>query len=47
MDERIVWQGTLPDGATKLHGPAGFRTDNVQADLLLLVAQDPTAPAER
>ena len=47
MDERIVWQGTLPDGASKLHGPAGFRTDNVQADVLLLVAQDPNAPAEK
>ena len=37
VDDRIVWQGTLPDVAD-MHGPAGFRTDNVKADLTLLVA---------
>jgi hypothetical protein len=45
IDDRIVWQGTLPD-VKDLQGPAGFRTDNVKADLALLVAADPSAPAK-
>ncbi len=34
-DQALVWQGTLPAEARALAGPAGFRTDNVRADLAL------------
>jgi hypothetical protein len=34
-DDKLVWRGTLPPTARDLHGPAGFRTDNVDLDLAL------------
>lgn len=34
-DEALVWSGTLPAEARALTGPAGFRTDNVRAELAL------------
>jgi hypothetical protein len=34
-DAKLVWRGTLPAAARDLHGPAGFRTDNVDIDLAL------------
>lgn len=42
LDDRMIWQGTLPAAARELRGPAGFRTDNVKADVTLLVAPDPS-----
>ena len=34
-DQALVWRGTLPPEACALAGPAGFRTDNVRAELAL------------
>jgi hypothetical protein len=34
-DEVLVWRGALPPEARALRGPAGFRTDNVRAELVL------------
>lgn len=34
-DQTLVWRGTLPPEARALAGPAGFRTDNVRAELAL------------
>ncbi len=34
-DQALVWRGTLPAEARALRGPAGFRTDNVHAELVL------------
>jgi hypothetical protein len=34
-DQALVWRGTLPPEARALRGPAGFRTDNVRAELVL------------
>ena len=34
-DQALVWRGTLPTDARSLSGPAGFRTDNVRAELAL------------
>ncbi len=34
-DQALVWRGTLPPEARALQGPAGFRTDNVRAELVL------------
>lgn len=34
-DQALVWRGTLPTEARSLAGPAGFRTDNVRAELAL------------
>ena len=38
-DERIVWEGRLGAAASRLEGPAGFRLDNVAADLELFVGR--------
>ncbi len=32
-DQALVWRGSLPPEARTLRGPAGFRTDNVRAEL--------------
>lgn len=40
-DKRLVWRGALPAAARDFHGPAGFRTDNVQIDLALRAPMDP------
>lgn len=34
-DQALVWRGTLPPEARALRGPAGFRTDNVRAELVV------------
>lgn len=36
-DGRLVWSGELPEEARSLHGPAGFRTDDVRVDVELRV----------
>jgi hypothetical protein len=36
IDDRLVWQGALPEAARELAGPAGLRTDNVRLDRLEL-----------
>ncbi|MDF3068218.1 MAG: hypothetical protein K0R38_3819 [Polyangiaceae bacterium] len=34
IDEKLIWEGTLPRAAAALVGPAGVRSDNVQWALL-------------
>jgi hypothetical protein len=34
IDDQLVWQGTLPDEANELRGPAGLRSDNLAYDLV-------------
>lgn len=34
-DGALVWRGTLPANVRDLRGPVGFRTDNVDVDLVL------------
>jgi hypothetical protein len=38
IDDKLVWQGTLPDGARDLVGPAGIRSDNLAFDLVSFAA---------
>ena len=38
VDKKLVWSGRLGDAAEGMSGPAGVRTDNVIADLDLMVA---------
>jgi hypothetical protein len=38
IDDQLLWQGTLPDTARAIHGPAGVRSDNVKFDLVSLSA---------
>jgi hypothetical protein len=47
IDDQLLWQGTLPDTARVIHGPAGVRSDNVKFDLVSLSAPkgEGTAPA--
>lgn len=47
IDDKLLWQGTLPDTARVLKGPAGVRSDNVKFDLVSLSAPkaEGTAPA--
>jgi hypothetical protein len=33
LDGNVAWQGTLPDGARDLAGPAGIRSDNLAFDI--------------
>jgi len=43
IDDQIAWEGTLPEAARALVGPAGVRSDNLAFDLVELVA--PSGPA--
>jgi len=49
IDDQLLWQGTLPDTARSLSGPAGVRSDNVKFDLVTFSApqspQGADAPA--
>jgi hypothetical protein len=38
VDNKLLWQGRLPDAARSIHGPAGLRSDNVTFDLVELAA---------
>lgn len=38
IDDKLLWQGTLPETARVLGGPAGVRSDNVKFDLVSLAA---------
>ena len=38
IDDQLLYQGTLPDTARALKGPAGVRSDNVKFDLVSLSA---------
>lgn len=42
VNGEVVWRGNLDPGARDLHGPAGFRSDNVRFDAELDVA--PSGP---
>jgi hypothetical protein len=33
IDGQLAWRGTLPPSARDIHGPAGFRSDNVAFDI--------------
>jgi hypothetical protein len=33
IDGQIAWRGVLPQSARAIHGPAGFRSDNVSFDI--------------
>ena len=47
IDDQLLFQGTLPDAARVIRGPAGVRSDNVKFDLVSLAAPkgEGTAPA--
>jgi hypothetical protein len=45
VDDNLVWQGDLGPDLADLRGPAGFRTDNVEVEMQLLVAGAPTGAA--
>ncbi|HEY5946099.1 MAG TPA: hypothetical protein VIV40_11440 [Kofleriaceae bacterium] len=47
IDDKLLWQGTLPETARAIKGPAGMRSDNVKFDLVSLSAPkgEGTAPA--
>ena len=48
IDDNLLWQGTLPDSARTIKGPAGVRSDNVRFDLVSLAApqgEGASAPA--
>lgn len=36
IDDKLLYQGTLPQTARVLHGPAGVRSDNIKFDLVSL-----------
>lgn len=38
IDDKLVWQGTLPDEARAMSGPAGIRSDNLAYDLVAFAA---------
>ncbi len=38
IDDKLVWQGTLPDEARAMVGPAGIRSDNLAYDLVSFAA---------
>jgi hypothetical protein len=38
IDGELAWTGTLPLAARELDGPAGFRSDNVQLEIVSLTA---------
>ncbi len=38
IDDKLVWQGTLPDSAATMTGPAGIRSDNLAYDLVSFAA---------
>ena len=38
IDDKLLWQGTLPETARVIRGPAGVRSDNVKFDLVSLSA---------
>lgn len=44
VDNRLMWSGRLGAAAEGMTGPAGLRTDNIAADLDLLVASGPATP---
>ncbi len=43
IDDKLVWQGTLPESARAMVGPAGVRSDNLAFDLVAFAA--PQGPA--
>jgi hypothetical protein len=45
IDDQLLYQGTLPDTARALKGPAGVRSDNVKFDLVSLSAPQGDASA--
>ncbi len=38
IDDKLLFQGTLPETARVIHGPAGLRSDNVKFDLVSFAA---------
>jgi hypothetical protein len=45
IDDKLLFQGTLPEPARSLKGPAGLRSDNVKFDLVALAAAPGTGAA--
>lgn len=45
VDGAIVWEGTLPESAGELSGPAGVRSDNLSLELLSLAVEARDASA--
>jgi hypothetical protein len=41
IDDKLLFQGTLPETARSLKGPAGVRSDNVKFDVVSLAAPHP------
>lgn len=44
IDDELRWQGTLPETARAIRGPAGVRSDNVKFDLVALAAPHGKSP---
>lgn len=42
IDDKLLWQGTLPETARAIKGPAGIRSDNVKLDLVSLAVPHAT-----
>jgi hypothetical protein len=38
IDDKLLWQGTLPEEARSIKGPAGVRSDNIKFDLVSFAA---------
>lgn len=45
IDDKLVWQGTLPESARAMVGPAGIRSDNLAYDLVAFAAPHGEASA--
>ncbi len=43
IDDKLIWQGMLPESARAMVGPAGVRSDNLAFDLVAFAA--PQGPA--
>lgn len=47
IDDKLLWQGTLPKIARSIKGPAGIRSDNVKFDLVSLAVQRGSGTADQ
>lgn len=46
IDDKLLWQGTLPKTARAIQGPAGIRSDNIAFDLVSLAVPHGSGTAE-
>ena len=44
IDDKLLWQGTLPKVARTIKGPAGIRSDNIQLDVVSLAVPHGEGP---